>query len=126
VEQHTTPSQVKQEQNHPMGIQQFSNILKRRIVSIIDSQAIWGKEDLKSQIVEVFADVTHMYIAVEEDHGNIKQISHSLTVLEDTERKKIVQMLLLTLGNKDRTAKMMGMDSDTLRDKMRRYGIEYS
>ncbi|OPY89669.1 MAG: DNA-binding protein Fis [Syntrophaceae bacterium PtaU1.Bin231] len=108
-----------------MVIQQFSNILKNRIESIIDSQSTWGKEDIKSQILKVFADVTDMYIAALKQNGNSTLKSRPLTVLEDTERRKIVQMLLLTFGNKNRTARALGMNRDILRDKMRQYGIEY-
>jgi DNA-binding NtrC family response regulator len=108
-----------------MDIQKYSDILKKRIVSVIDSRATWEKEEIKSRILGVFADVADVHIAFVEQHANFKQTPQSLTVSEEMERKRIVQMLLLTFGNKNRTAKLLSMNHNTLLDKMRRYGIEY-
>ncbi len=106
-------------------IQGFSNTLLNRIISIIDSQGTWSKEDIKSQIVKVFTDATYMYAAVEKlfEHSNLN--SRVLTILEGAERKKIIQMLLLTFGNKNRTAEVLGFSHNALLDKMKRYGIKH-
>jgi transcriptional regulator of acetoin/glycerol metabolism len=110
-----------------MGIQLFSEILRKQIFSKIDRQTPWDKEELKLEILVCFADATAKYADIsnftKKFSPNSETNPASLTPLEEREREMILQVLLANSWNISRSAKLLGIDRKTLRTKIRHYGI---
>ena len=109
------------------NIQLYTQILKNDLLSRIDSQDLWNKADLKFEIIDALSESTAKYVdIITLPHNQRPQMDIPdipISSLEGAEKERISQVLKATNWHISNSAKSLGIDRKTLRNKIKRFGL---